>query len=374
MIGSGKLFKFSRIYECLMKKHILYCLFMTILVPGSYAQQFSEADKILKAYTGENTPGASLAVIKEGKIIYQKTYGLADLEKQVKVTPEHNFRLASVTKQFTATAVLLLIQRGKFTLDHTLTDIFDGFPAYGKNITVRHLLNHTSGIEDYEDYVADTAVVNQIKDQGVLDIVKKLDKGYFAPGSQYRYSNTAYALLALIIEKYSGKSYAAFLNASIFKPLGMKNTVAYEKGISEVKHRAYGYSKNKEDQWVRRDQSSTSAVLGDGGIYSSTNDLYLWDQSLYTDKILPNGVIQLAFSPNKTNDGKVVDYGFGWHLTNTKKGEKVVYHTGSTTSFRNVFYRIPASEFSIILLTNRNKPDENNMLGLAEKLAEAFGY
>ncbi len=357
-----------------MKKHLVFCLFMMIFVTSSHAQQFKEVDAILEAYTGDNTPGASLAIIKKGKVIYQKTYGMADLEKQVKVRPEHNFRLASVTKQFTATAVLLLIQRGKFTLDHTLTDIFEGFPAYGKNITVKHLLNHTSGIEDYEDYVPDSAMVNQIKDQGVLDIVRKLDKGYFAPGEQYRYSNTAYALLALIIEKYSGQTYAGFLKANIFKPLGMKNTIAYEKGISEVKHRAFGYSKNKEEQWVRRDQSSTSAVLGDGGIYSSTNDLYLWDQSLYTDKILPNGVIQLAFSPNKTNDGKAVDYGFGWHLTTTKKGEKVVYHTGSTTSFRNVFYRIPTSEFSIILLTNRNKPDENNMLGLAERIAEACGH
>lgn len=338
----------------------------------SEAQQFEQVDDVLKTYSGDN-PGASLAIIKNGKLIYQKSYGFADLEHKVKVQPATNFRLASVTKQFTAASVLILIQRGKFTLENTLTELFKDFPAYGKNITVRHLLNHTSGLQDYEDYVADSAMVNQIKDRGVLDIVIKLDKGYFAPGEKYQYSNTAYALLALLIEEYSGKAYAEFLNDNIFKPLGMKNTVAYEKGISEVKNRAFGYSKNNDDQWIRRDQSSTSAVLGDGGIYSNVNDLYIWDQSLYTEKILPVKVMEMAFSPNKTSDEKTVNYGFGWHLTQSDKGEKVIYHTGSTTSFRNVFYRIPSENFSIILLTNRNKPDENNMLAIAESIAKVCG-
>ncbi len=345
--------------------------FLMMFIPlfDSDAQQFDLVDKVMAPYTGDGVPGASLAIIRDGKIIYRKAYGYSDPENNVRAELHTNYRLASVTKQFTAAGVLLLVNEGKLSLDSRLTDHFEGFPAYGREITVRQLLNHTSGLEDYEDYVPDSALVNQILDQGVLEIVKKLNKGYFTPGSQYRYSNTAYALLALLIEKYSGKSYAAFLDERIFKPLGMNKSVAYVKGVSEVEYRAFGYSKDAEGRWYRRDQSSTSAVLGDGGIYSSIRDLFLWDQSLYTSRILPQETIRMAFSPNKTTDGQPVAYGLGWHLKTSDRGEEVVYHTGSTTSFRNVIYRIPSARFTVILLTNRNKPDENNMLALAEEIA-----
>lgn len=331
------------------------------------AQYLKKIDQILAAYQDENT-GASLLIIRDGEVSLQRSYGYADLEHRTKVKPETNFRLASVTKQFTAACILQLIQEGKLSLTTTLTEAFAGFPAYGSEVTIKHLLTHTSGIPDYEDYVADTAFNPQIKDQGVLDILMKLDSSYFTPGSKFRYSNSGYALLALMVEKYSGQPFASYLQQHIFKPLGMNATLAHIKGENIVTDRAYGYTWT-DDHWERRDQSSTSAVLGDGGIYSNVLDLFKWDQALYTDRILPSHLIEEAFAYNQLTNGDTIKYGYGWHLKQNDKGEQVVYHTGSSTSFRNIFYRIPSKRFSIILLTNRNEPEEEEMLTLAEKIA-----
>jgi Beta-lactamase class C and other penicillin binding proteins len=330
------------------------------------AQNIAAIDDILIDYQGEN-PGAALLVIKDGTVVLQRNYGYADLERRIQVKPETNFRLASVTKQFTATCVLQLIHAGNLSLTTPLTEIFSGFPDYGSAITIRHLLTHTSGIPDYEDYVADTALNPQIRDQAVLDILMKCDSGYFTPGSQFRYSNSGYALLALVVEKYSGQSFDAYLRQHIFEPLGMEATLAYIDGKNTVTDRAYGYSR-MDNRWERRDQSSTSAVLGDGGIYANVLDLSKWDQALYTDRILPSHLIEEAFAYSQLINGDTVKYGYGWHLKQNSSGEQVVYHTGSSTSFRNILYRIPSKRFCMILLTNRDQPQEEDMLTLAEEI------
>ncbi|WP_353128204.1 serine hydrolase domain-containing protein [Parapedobacter pyrenivorans] len=345
-------------------------LLVCSLAQPATAQDTVAIDRILAAYEGDN-PGAALLVIQDGAVLLQRCYGYADLEHQKKVTPATNFRLASVSKQFTAAAILQLINAGKLGLSTTLSEAFADFPTYGDVVTVKHLLTHTSGIPDYEDFVADTSFNPQIKDQGVLDILMKLDSGYFTPGHQYRYSNSAYALLALLVEKYSGQPFAAYLQAHIFKPLGMTTTLAHEAGKSTVSMRAFGYTKTN-NHWELRDQSATSAVLGDGGIYSNVLDLFKWDQSLYSDGILPDHLVKQAFAYNTLTSGDTVKYGYGWHLRQNESGDKVVYHTGSSTSFRNIFYRVPARRFSIILLTNRDQPVEEDMLILAERIAKAI--
>ena len=333
------------------------------------SQEYPRIDSLLQQYNGSATPGASLLVIKDGKKLLQRTYGSADIEHHIAVEPDHNFRLASITKQFTATCILQLIQIGKFSLSTSLAEVFPGFPEYGKKVTIKHLLTHTSGLVDYENYVADTAMNPQVMDHGVLEIIMKRDSLYFEPGTRYQYSNTAYALLALIVEKYSGETFPAYLRRHVFVPLGMNNTVGYVKGQNEIPKRAWGYSKNDKG-WILKDQSSTSAVLGDGGIYSSTEDLYKWDQSLYTGKLLPKATWQEAFRYNTLANGDTVHYGFGWHLKKTNTNEQVIYHTGSTTSFRNIIYRIPSRRLTLILLTNRNTPQEPDMVDLAENILE----
>ncbi len=325
----------------------------------------AEVDSLLSSYSG-NVPGASLLIIHNGEKIYQHAYGMANMEEKIYVEANTNFRLASVTKEFTAAAIMLLIERGKLNFSDNLTEIFPGFPSYGKKIKITNLLNHTSGLIDYEDLIPDTATV-QVHDKDVLRLMTEQDSTYFVPGSEYRYCNSAYCVLAMVVEKISGESFAGFLRENIFKPLGMSNSVAYQKGISTIKNRAYGYSL-KEGKFIRNDQSITSATLGDGGVYTSINDLFKWDQSLYTDKLLPLKMIRESFTRGTLNNGEKINYGYGWHL---KKylGHEIVYHDGETRGFRNIIYRIPDLKFTIILLTNRNKGDTVN---LAEKIASIY--
>jgi CubicO group peptidase (beta-lactamase class C family) len=346
-----------------MIKKLIFIL-LIILFACNYNLE-SKIDTLFKDYNGK-VPGASLLIIKNGEKILEKSYGLADIENNIKVTPKTNFRLASVTKQFTAMCILLLIEKGDLTLQTSLTDIFKDFPEYGKAITIKHLLQHTSGLIDYENLIPDTATI-QVLDKDVFDMMKQQDSTYFEPGSQYKYSNSAYAVLAMIIEKVSGLTFAQYLQQNIFKPVGMDNTVALEEGISTVKNRAMGYAVDN-DKFVFKDQSLTSAVLGDGGIYSSITDLFKWDQVLYTDKLISTKTLNQAFSKGQLKNGENIDYGFGWHLMDYK-GHSIVYHTGSTCGFRNVIFRIPKQKFTVIILTNRDEPDIRN---LAEKITDFY--
>jgi CubicO group peptidase (beta-lactamase class C family) len=334
------------------------------------ADPMGSINQLFDKYSG-NQPGAALGIIKDGYLVYSKGFGKARMGGDLDVTPSTNFRLASITKQFTATAILLLKEEGLVHLDWTLTEIFDDFPEYGEKITLTHLLNHSSGIKDYEEFVLDTGVNNQIRDAGVLHIAKEQTAGYFDPGEKYQYSNTAFAILAMVVEKYSGMDFPTFLKERIFDPLKMDSTIAYVRNINWVAKRAYGYD-SIGGKWIERDQSPTSAVLGDGGIYSNVEDLYKWDQSLYTTNLLSRESLDLLFAYGKLNNGEEFDYGFGWHLKKTADGEQVVYHTGSTTSFRNSFYRIPSKNISVIILTNRNQVPEEGMVLWAEKVIELY--
>jgi CubicO group peptidase (beta-lactamase class C family) len=334
------------------------------------AQNIAKIDSLFASYSNNN-PGASVAIIKNGKTVFEKAYGLADLENNIKVKPETNFRLASVSKQFTAVAVLQLIEKGKLSLNTKLSDIFPELPTYAKSISVQQMLNHTSGILDYDDVIDEGNTFEQISDAGVLKLCATFDKTYFPAGTKYKYSNTAYVLLGLVIEKFSGLSYPNYLEKFIFKPLKMNSSIAYLKDVNSIKNRSFGYTK-QNNNWIRKDQSSTSATLGDGGIYSNTIDLAKWDANLYTSKILPQQVWQQAFSYQKLNDGIEIDYGFGFHLKKTTNSKQVVYHTGSTTSFRNIMYRIPEEKLTIIILTNRSRPEETNMVQFAEKILDAY--
>jgi CubicO group peptidase (beta-lactamase class C family) len=348
-----------------MKNAILVIQFICIMTSCTTA--IDPIAQIFQNYQGEN-PGAAVAIIKDGKLVYHESFGIADKETQTPIQSNSNFRLASVSKQFTATAILLLEQKGLIDLNWTLDKVFEDFPAYGNTIRIHHLLNHTSGLWDYEDFVPDESP--QVTDADVLDILKNQPEVYFEAGTEFRYSNTAYALLALIVEKYSGSKFQDLLEMEIFNPLGMNSTVAFVPNYNEVPNRSFGYSKIN-GEWERKDQSSTSAVLGDGGIYSNVPDLFIWDQALYEGKILPLETIQRTFTKGKLNDGSEIPYGIGWHIKEYE-GEKVVYHTGSTTSFRNILYRIPSQNLCIIILTNRNEPQEVEMVKLAEEIIQTF--
>ena len=348
-------------------KAIFSTIFFLFMIVKPSAQQTDKIDSLLADYSRPGNPGASLLIAKNNEIILQKNYGLANREEKIPVTPQTNFRLASVTKQFTAASILLLIEGGKLSFDDNLQKIFPEFPEYGKKIKIRNLLNHTSGLIDYEDLIPDTVTI-QVMDADVLKMMMGQDTTYFEPGSKYQYSNSAYAVLAMVVEKISAISFPEFLKKNIFDPLGMTTTVAHVEGKDTVANRAYGYTLSGEN-YVRKDQSITSAVLGDGGIYSNVEDLLKWIKSLETGKLLPMLLIKESVTRGKLNNGDEINYGYGWHLIKFLDYE-VIYHTGSTSGFRNIIYRIPDKELVLILLTNRNSGNEKDTRNLAEAVIQ----
>lgn len=313
-------------------------------------------DRIVKSsgYGLAGSPGLSVEVIRDGKIIAARSYGLADLSSGARISSATNFRIASVSKQFTAMAILILLEQGKLSLDNTLTDFFPGFPAYGHAITIRQLLNHTSGIRSYEQFI-DEYRHTQISDQDVLHVLEQQKDGYFLPGADYRYSNSGYVLLALIAEHVSGQSFADFMRQHIFLPLHMDQSFVVGSVPQKIPKRAYGYSK-VGDHWIKTDQSVTSATYGDGGVYSSVADLYKWDQALYSNRLVSKPTMALAFTPGTYGNEKKSHYGFGWGI-DTVNGYRKLSHEGASIGFRSYILRLPEQRFSVIVLMNYGDGD-----------------
>jgi len=344
---------------------ILFLISILVLPAGCRQPHETDVDTLFHGFDGD-VPGAAVMVVRDGSPLFVKAYGLANVEKGIPVTPATNFRLASVTKQFTSMAVMILVERGLLSYETTLADIFPAFPDYGAGITIRHLLQHTSGLVSYESLIPETAT-EQVLDRDVLRMMTTRDSTYFAPGSAYRYSNSGYAVLAMVVETISGMMFPDFLAENIFAPLGMDGSVAYLKGVNEVPRRSFGYRPD-DSAFVFSDQSLTSAVLGDGGIYTSVVDLFKWDQALYTDRLVSRDTLDLAFTPGRLSNGEALSYGFGWNIGDYR-GRRKIWHGGSTCGFRTAIHRYPDDRFIVIILTNRSVADTDS---LAEKLADLF--
>jgi CubicO group peptidase (beta-lactamase class C family) len=314
-------------------------------------------DQLFHDFLGA-VPGASAIVLRDGVALIEAAFGLGDLERSTPATTTTNYRLASVSKQFTAMAALLLVADQRLSLDDSLARFFKSSPPIWRQITIQQLLAHTSGLLDYEDLIPPDTTT-QLREQDVLELVQPHAGGYYAPGTAFRYSNTGYCLLALIVAQVAGQSFAHFLRERIFAPLEMSGTTAYEAGVSEIARRAYGYSLRGQT-WTQTDQNLTSATLGDGGIYSSVADLARWEAALATGRLLPESLMARMFSPHAaTPSGET--YGLGWFL----REPRIAYHTGETIGFRAAIVRRLDTRLTAIVLTNRNQATP---LALAEAL------
>jgi CubicO group peptidase (beta-lactamase class C family) len=319
-------------------------------------------------------PGSAVLARRNGQTVTQEFHGVRDLRTRTPIDAVTDFRLASFTKQFTAMSVMLLIHDGKLRYDTRLTDIFPDFPAYGRAITIRHLLTHTSGLPDYEDLMESGGwtATHQIQDAEALDLLKHQDHGKFAPGTSWSYSNSAYVVLGLVVAKVSGMPFRDFLAKRIVAPLGMGHTLLYVNGANTVPTRAYGHSK-RNGEYVETDQSSSSATQGDGGIYSNVEDLAKWDDALRTNRLLSAKEMAPALVPVKLADGsatyaapdKPVSYGYGWFLDALGTHQRM-WHSGSTIGFRTAIERFPEDGVTVIVLSNRADFDAT---GVAEKVA-----
>ncbi|MEO7510766.1 MAG: serine hydrolase domain-containing protein [Gemmatimonadaceae bacterium] len=308
-------------------------------------------DSLLAPFSAPGRPGASLLVVRHDTVLVRKAVGLADVGGGVPATSATNYRLASLTKQFTATAIVLLVEDGVLTLDTPVRSILPELPSYAASVTLRHLLTHTSGLWDYEAFVPDSQQ-RQVTDRDALDLVRThADSLYFPPGSGWRYSNTGYALLSLIVERKSGMSFPDFLRTRIFAPLGMTNSLAHVDGRDTIPHRAYGHTV-RGDTVSGTDQSNTSAVLGDGGIYSSIDDMTRWYAALTARTLVDGKLWNATITPYVLSDGKPTEYGFGWFIDRFEDRARLRHH-GETRGFTNFVARFPEEGLTILLLTNR---------------------
>jgi len=337
-----------------------------------------QADAIFAGLKSDHAPGAAVLVLHDGRAVFEGAYGVADLRTRDPIDSHTNFRLASVTKQFTAMAVMLLVHDGRLQYETRLTDIFPDFPEYGRAITVRNLLNHTSGLRDYEDLMprqdADVPAskMSQISDYEVLHLLQREKATKFAAGSRWQYSNSGYVVLGLVVQKMSGMPFGQFLHDRIFAPLHMDHTILYQKGKYEVTNRAYGHTKTPAG-WKETDQSPTSATLGDGGLYSSLADLAKWDTALHEHALLSATELRPALSPVKVPgvegpDGEPAAYGFGWFL-NPYNGHQRIWHYGETMGFRTAIECFVDERLTVIVLANRADLDAN---ALALKVADVY--
>lgn len=342
-------------------------LFQTMQAAGQSADRVAKVDALFDAFNKPDAPGAAVVVLKDGHAVCMKAFGLANLENHEAVKTATNFRLASFSKQFTAMAIVILAERKRLSLDDSLTSFFPEFPQYGRTITVRHLLNHTSGLLDYEKLLSEKTVI-PLLDRDVLWLMQQQDKTSFAPGSRFEYSNTGYAMLAAIVEKVSGHTYAAFMKKNIFDPLGMSSSMVNERGVSLISTRAYGYSASG-DAFKRTDQSLTSYVQGDGGVYSNVEDLCKWDAALYTTQLVSREMLQRAFTPGPARpEGRDAGYGFGWFIE-SYRGKHCVSHTGGSIGFKTVIKRFPDDRFTVIILTNRSEAEP---AAIAQKIVDLY--
>jgi len=315
-------------------------------VEGDIARQI---DTALGAVFKADEPGAAVIVVKEGKTILRKGYGLADVEKKVAVQPGDVFRIGSITKQFTAVAILMLEEEGKLSVQDEITKFLPDYPTQGKKITVEHLLTHTSGIKSYTGMVGFRDIM--AKDMKPLELVDffKNEKMEFEPGERYAYNNSGYFLLGVIIEKISGMSYADFVAKRIFEPLGMKHT-AFEGHERNGVKRVQGHQRGRDGYQIAQAMSMTMPYAA-GSLVSNVDDMATWNAAIDAGKLLKADTWKRAFTAYVLTNGKPIEYGYGWALRKFR-GQAIVEHGGAINGFVSEGFRIPGGKVFVALLMN----------------------
>ena len=339
------------------RRHFL--LSLTLVLATAVTVRADEVDDWVKAQIQlRHIPAASIAVIKDGVVVKTAGYGLADIEHNIPARPDTVFKIGSVSKQFIAAGVMLLVQDGKVAVDEKVSKYIEGTPAAWQAITVRHLLTHTSGL------TREGPGFDPYKIQPDIDVIRT---AYplplqFKPGDNYQYSNLGYYILAEVIRRVSGKRWADFLNERVFAPLGMTSTRV--TSVSDViPNRADGYSWN-EDKFANME--NWPAVRPSGAFLSTAQDMAKWEVALQTDRILKSATRQEMWTPVRLNDGRTYDYGFGWELGDFPNGVgatgvSVIRHEGTIPGFRAAYWRLPNHGITVIVLTNLERAALDNL-------------
>lgn len=322
---------------------ILLC---SISSPAQDANIAGKVDEFIKTEMGrQKIPGVSVAVVRGGEIVLVKGYGYANVEHQAPVKPETFFQSGSMGKQFTATAVMMLVEEGKLNLDEKISKYLGEVPLSWQNITVRHLLTHTGGLTDYPpdfDFRRDYTEDELLKRAQAIPVA-------FRPGEKWQYSNLGYVTLGILISKVTGKFYGEFLHERIFQPLGMSARIINEADI--VPNRAAGYrlvkGELKNQEWV----SPTLNTTADGSLYLTALDMAKWDAALYTEKLLKRASLEQMWTRVKLNDGQTAPYGFGWFLGEVN-GHRLIEHGGAWQGFKSDIARYVDDRLTVIVFAN----------------------
>jgi CubicO group peptidase (beta-lactamase class C family) len=312
-----------------------------------------------------DSPGACILAVDNGEVVFQKGFGVANVDTKAPCTPQTNFRMASVSKQFTATAIMMLVDQGKLSLDDTLDKFFPSFPDYGKQITVKQLLTHTSGLPDYEELIPEGTTL-QLDDLDILQMLLNTKEPLFTPGSKWQYSNSAFVLLGMIAEIAAEQPFHQFMASEIFTPLEMNNTIIYQRGLNEVTNRAFGHD-FQDGMWILADQSVTSATRGDGCVYTSLEDYLKWLSAHANRKLLSAKSHDAMFSPQVKTTRDDSSYGYGWFL-DEYRGEPRIQHNGDSSGFRLCVQTYPKRKAAVVLQFNANVEEE--MMKVGERMSD----
>lgn len=315
--------------------------------------------------SARHIPGLSLAVVRNGKIVLAEGYGVANIELSVPAKPNTVYQLASVTKQFTATAVMMLVEDGKLGLEDRITQRLTDLPVAWGDVTVRQLLSHTSGIKGYTEVPGfGKRVRDDLSPAEVLGLVKELPLD-FKPGEKWAYSNTGYFLLGMLIEKVSGKRYGEFLEERIFRPLGMTSTRVNELAAI-IPNRATGYS--WRGRLLNAEMTSPTQPFSAGALVSTVEDMAKWDAALYTEKLLKKASLEQMWTAVSLSGGGAATYGFGWAV-DRRQGHRYIGHGGGITGFSTAIDRYPDDGLTVIVLANQ----EGGMAGdIARRVAALY--
>jgi CubicO group peptidase (beta-lactamase class C family) len=316
----------------------------------------AKVDQIFAQYDKHDSPGCALAVIKDGRIIYKRGYGIADLEHDVPIVPESVFYVGSVSKQFTAMTAALLIQQGRLALQDDIRKYLPEIPDYGTPITVRHLIYHASGLREYLRAARPSELVDN---QRVLEITSRQPDLLFKPGDRYSYSNTGYGLLAMIVERQSGVRFSQFAEQKIFAPLGMNDSHFHDDLTRLVRNRAYAYDPKPGGGFLAA--APVPNRVGAGGLFTTVNDLFKWDQSLYDGRLGAPGLIQLIETTGTLNDGRQLETAFGLNIRQYK-GLKIIEHGGDLVGYTAQMTRFPEQKFSVICLCNSSNINSRELV------------
>jgi CubicO group peptidase (beta-lactamase class C family) len=329
----------------------------------------SQVDKIFAQFDKPDSPGCALAVIKDNRIIYKHGYGMADLDHDIPIKPDTPFHVASVSKQFTAFAILLLAQQGKLSLDDKVQKYITELREFNHPITIRHLLHHTSGLRDQWNLLIMSGWrlgEDVVRDEDILDLVSRMKELNFKPGDQYVYSNTGYTLLAYIVKRVSGHSLREFAEANIFKPLGMTRTIFRDDHSIVVKQQAYAYNSGPNNTFKL--SVPNYDTVGASSLVTTVEDLARWDQNFYDKKVGGDWVIEQMQIRGQLNDGEQISYARGVVIGNYK-GLKVVEHSGGDAGYRSHLMRFPDQRFSVACLCNYGR---TNPSGFARQVTDVY--